>query len=178
MGDDNFDNHLRHIFSMPDLPWFNFGKLPTDAELLDDLKLYRLEGSVGKSFFRQKVYFARTPERPAFDECRDIPPETWERLRKWSHRNVLSVEERARIWEDEPLPMFMGCDIGSAPSSSSWARAWFEDGRMKYEPLDPIEFIEPLPDVGYFADMIRQSREEIDNSFYANVFAMMKGEEE
>lgn len=159
---------------MIDLPWFNFGKLPTDQELLDDLKLHQVEGMVGKSRVNYggkrgggKTAWVEDYRKAgfiSFDEAANVKPETWERMRKWAYRNVLSVEERARIWEDEPLPMFMGWDVGNSPSGTTWTRAWFEDGRMNYEAVDPIEFM-PVSDTHY-REQLEASRSDMFRRFF------------
>lgn len=145
-------------------------RLPTDQESLDDLKLYRVEGMVGKSFFEQKVYFARpAPPEPrfiAFDEYRDIPEGYFERLIHWARRNVLSAEERERIYGDKTGEQTIGFDVASGPDETVISLHDYTGQTLDIVPLNKSTL--------KMFDDIQLAREEADKLFYGDLFKTMK----
>lgn len=105
-------------------------RLPSDRELLDDYRFI------------------------SYDEASNITDEQIERLNHWGHRNILSAEERERIYGEERWPLTWGMDLATGPDQT--AVMMVTPQKVTFAPIDDMIALQELVHDEFYRDLFRQ----------------------
>lgn len=126
-------------------------------DLMKDLVCYG--GGAGGGKTHAKMILMSNPEYtlpPVFwvGEASNITDEQIERLNHWGHRNILSVEERKRIYGEERGPHVWGVDHASGPDQT--ARFMVTPQKVTFAPIDDMIALQELVHDEFYRDLFRQ----------------------
>lgn len=105
-------------------------RLPSGRELIDDFRFI------------------------SYDEASNITDEQIERLKHWAHRNILSPEERERIYGEERWPLTWGMDLASGPDQT--VEMMVTPQKVTFAPIEDMLALQQMVHDEFYRDLFRQ----------------------